>query len=60
MDRKQRFSFLLRTEEKLALQELAQAAGRSQSVILRRLIRQAAREYVNDRAAMQGKDLDSE
>ena len=44
MKEKRRFSFLLRPDERAALQHLARTTDRSQGATLRRLIRQAASE----------------
>ena len=43
MNNKTRFSFLVRPDERVALQRLARLDDRSQGATLRRLIRQAAR-----------------
>lgn len=44
MNKRQRFTFFLRPDERLQLQRLAELADRSQGAMLRYLIRQAARE----------------
>jgi hypothetical protein len=44
MPDKQRFSFLLRPDERATLRMLAELADRSEGATLRQLIRQAARE----------------
>ena len=49
MSNKERFSFLLRPEERADLQRLAAEVDRSQGATLRLLIRQAAREQCGPR-----------